>query len=165
MSALPSFEPLEDRSPAQPLRRSRQTRAKTAPVRFDRPTAPATTQTSQRKPHVKSNPAYAHRRQGLEVGVKLVTYSCLSLFGVVTLVNSLGYNWAQHSKLEHLATELADARVRTAQVNRNFTRSFDPKLEQTVMEENSYKVAPDKLQIVIANPTSAQSEAARSSGK
>jgi hypothetical protein len=88
----------------------------------------------------------------------------LSLFGIVTLVNSLGYNWAQHSKLEHLATELADARVRTAKVNRNFTRSFDPKLEQTVMEENSYKVAPDRLQIVIANPTPAQNTAVKHSG-
>jgi hypothetical protein len=79
------------------------------------------------------------------------------MFGLVTLVNSLGYNWAQHSKLEHLATELQDARVRTATVNRNFAHSFDPQLEQTVMEENSYKVAPNRLQIVIANPTIAQS--------
>lgn len=159
MSALPSFEPLEDRAPAQPLRRSRSARSY-GTQQLDRPT-PATIGQSQRKPRVKSI-AYAHRRQGLEVGVKLVTYSCLSLFGVVTLVNSLGYNWAQHSKLEHLATELADARVRTAKVNRNFTRSFDPKLEQTVMEENSYKVAPDKLQIVIANPASTQTKAENS---
>jgi hypothetical protein len=164
MSALPSFEPLEDRSPAQPLRRSRQSRSSSKSGRFDRPT-PAIAQASQRKPRVKSNPAYAHRRQGLEVGVKLVTYSCLSLFGIVTLVNSLGYNWTQHSKLAHLATELADARVRTAKVNRNFARSFDPQLEQTVMEENSYKVAPDRLQIVIANPSNTQTPAAKSSDR
>jgi hypothetical protein len=154
MSALPSFEPLEHRSPAQPVRRSRTARSHGTQL-LDRPTPP-TLQPPQRKQRTKSNPTYAHRRQGLEVGVKLITYSCLSIFGIVTLVNSLGYNWAQHSKLEHLATELADARVRTAKVNRNFTRSFDPKLEQTVMEENSYKVAPDKLQIVIANPASTQ---------
>lgn len=151
MSALPSFEPLEDRAPAQPIGRSRTTRSH-GKQQLDRPTL----QQPHRKPRTRSNPTYAHRRQGLEVGVKLVTYSCLSIFGIVTLVNSLGYNWAQHSKLEYLATELADARVRTAKVNRNFTRSFDPKLEQTVMEENSYKVAPDKLQIVIANPARTQ---------
>jgi hypothetical protein len=162
MSALPSFEPLEDRYPAQPLRRSRPARSH-GTQQLDRLT-PATTE-PHRKPRVKSNPAYAYRRQGLEVGVKLVTYSCLSLFGIVTLVNSLGYNWAQHSKLEHLATELADARVRTAKVNRNFAHSFDPKLEQTVMEENSYKVAPDKLQIVIANPANAQTPAAKNSAE
>jgi hypothetical protein len=162
MSALPSFEPLEDRSPARPLRRSPQSRTNSASARFDRDAA--TTQTLHRKPRTKSNPNYAHRRRGLEVGVKLVTYSCLSLFGIVTLVNSLGYNWAQHNKLEHLATELADARVRTAKVNRNFARSFDPKLERTVMEENSYKVAPDKLQIVITNPASTQTTA-ENSGK
>jgi hypothetical protein len=155
MSALPSFEPVENRSPAQPLRRSRSTRSHGTPQHGDRPPT-VTTQPLHRKPRTKSSLAYAHRRQGLEVGVKLITYSCLSLFGVVTLINSLGYNWAQHSKLEHLATELADARVRTAKVNDNFTRSFDPQLEQTVMEENSYKVAPDKLQIVIANPTNTQ---------
>jgi hypothetical protein len=163
MSALPSFEPLEDRSPAQPLRRSRSARSHSM-QQLDRP-SPTTIGQPYRKPRTKSHPTYAHRRQGLEVGVKLITYSCLSLFGIVTLVNSLGYNWAQHSKLEHLATELADARVRTAKVNHNFTRSFDPKLEQTVMEENSYKVAPDKLQIVIANPSNTQTPAAKNSEK
>jgi hypothetical protein len=162
MSALPSFEPLENRAPAQPLRRSRPTRSP-GTQQSDRPT-PATTGQSRRKPRVKST-AYAHRRQGLEVGVKLVTYSCLSLFGVVTSINSLSYNWAQHSKLEHLATELADARLRTAKVSHNFTRSFDPKLAQTVMEENSYKVAPDRLQIVIANPANTQTTAPKSSEK
>jgi hypothetical protein len=155
MSALPSFEPLEHRSPAQPIRRSRPDRSHHTPQHRERP-ATLPTEQPHRQPRTKSDRAYTHRRQGLEVGVKLITYSCLSLFGIVTLINSLGYNWAQHSKLEHLATELADARVRTAKVNSNFTRSFDPQLEQTVMEENTYKVAPDKLQIVIANPTNTQ---------
>jgi hypothetical protein len=162
MSALPSFEPLEDRSLAQPIRRSRSVRSSGTVI--DR-AMPVATPQPHRQTRAKSSLAYAHRRQGLEVGVKLITYSCLSLFGVVTLINSLGYNWAQHSKLEHLATELADARVRTAKVNQNFTRSFAPQLEQTVMEENSYKVSPDKLQIVIANPANTQTPPAKSSGQ
>jgi hypothetical protein len=102
---------------------------------------------------VKSNPAYVHRRQGLEAVTKLVTYSTLSVFGVVTLVNSIGYNWAQHSKLQHLETELQDAKARTEKINSNFTRSFDPAVQKSVMEDNSYKVAPDRLQIFLVNPT------------
>ena len=151
MNALPSFEPPEDRLPSRTVSRSRQTRSNSSPAQIlKRPEV-------KRRSRVKSNPAYAHRRQGLEVSIKLVTYSSLSLFGLVTLVNSLGYNWAQQSKLGHLATELQDARFRTAKVNRNFTHSFDPQLEQTVMEENSYKVAPNRLQVVLANPTSDRS--------
>ncbi len=151
MNALPSFEPPEERLPSRTANRAQQTRSHSSqsPL-IERPEG-------KRRSRVRANPAYAHRRQGLEVGIKLVTYSSLSMFGLVTLVNSLGYNWAQHSKLEHLATALQDARVRTAKVNRNFAHSFDPQLEQTVMEENSYKVAPNRLQIVISSPTIAQS--------
>jgi hypothetical protein len=106
------------------------------------------------EPRVKSslNPAYAHRRQGLEVSVKLLTYSALSVFGIVTLVNLLGYNWSQQSKLQHLETELKDAKARTQKINTSFNRSFDLQSQPSVMQENSYKIDPDTLPIVVVRP-------------
>lgn len=101
---------------------------------------------------VKVNPVYAHRRQGLEAGMKLVTYSVLSVFGMVTLVNSIGYNWAQQGKLQHLKIEVQDAKVRTEKINQNFSRSFDPQAQKSVMEESSYKIAPNRRQIVLMEP-------------
>jgi hypothetical protein len=99
-----------------------------------------------------SNPAYAHRRQGLEVSVKLITYSALSVFGMVTLVNLVGYNWSQQSKLQHLETELKDAKARTQKINTSFNRSFDLQSQPSVMQENSYKIDPDTLPIVVVRP-------------
>jgi hypothetical protein len=96
---------------------------------------------------VKLNPAYIHRRLGLEAIAKLVTYSTLSVFGMVTLASSIGYNWSQRSKLQHLETELQEAKLRTEKDRSNFSRSFAPEAQQDLMAENSYKVAPDRLQI------------------
>ena len=84
--------------------------------------------------------------------MKLMTYSALSVFGIVTLVNSIGYNWAQQGKLQHLKTEVQDAKIRTERINDNFSRSFDPQTQRSVMEENSYKVAPNRRQIVLIDP-------------
>ena len=103
----------------------------------------------RKRSRAKVNPAYAHRRQGLEAGVKLMTYSALSVFGIVTLVNSIGYNWAQQGKLHHLKTEVQDAKIRTEKINSNFSRSFDPQAKTSVMEDNSYKIAPNRRQIVL----------------
>jgi hypothetical protein len=106
----------------------------------------------RKRSRAKVNPAYAHRRQGLEAGMKLVTYSALSVFGIVTLVNSIGYYWAQQGKLQHLKTEVQDAKIRTEKINHNFSRSFDPQVQNSVMEDNSYKIAPNRRQIVLMEP-------------
>jgi hypothetical protein len=151
MNALPSFEP-----PAYPrkTRKSSGSRSTSStPTAVD--TAPAAAQTAVPRPRSrpKSNPAYAHRRQGLELITKSVAYSILSVFGVVTLVNSIGYSFSQRNKLQHLETEVHDTRIRTEQTTINFNRSFDPQAQKHVMAENSYKVAPDRLKIFLVNPS------------
>lgn len=144
MSALPSFEPSQRQS--QQIVRS-------APADIATPTR----STPRRSSRANRHRIFAQRRQGVEVSIKLVTYSLLSLAGVVTLVNILSYNWTQQSKLQDLNIAVQDARIRTAKVNSEFNRSFDPALEKSVMEENSYKVAADRIDIVIAKPAPAKS--------
>lgn len=139
MNALPSFNP----PPQSPPPRRRSTRKRQTV------TAPSPVNRVETRVKSNSNPTYAHRRQGLEVSVKLITYSALSVFGIVTLVNLLGYNWSQQSKLQHLETELKDAKARTQKINNSFNRSFDLQSQPSVMQENTYKIAPDKLPIVV----------------
>ncbi len=103
----------------------------------------------RKRSKAKINSAYAHRRQGLEAGVKLVTYSMLSVFGIVTLGNSISTNWSLHSKVQRLKTEVQDAKIRTEKINHNFSRSFDPQAQKSVMEDNTYKIAPNRRQIVL----------------
>jgi hypothetical protein len=112
-----------------------------------------TVRSFSRKTRTRLNPAYAHRRQGLEAIAKLVTYSSLSLFGIVTLVHSISYNWSQQSKLQHLETELQEAKIRTDEVNNSFSRSFDPQTQKNVMQDNSHKVAQDQRKIFLVSPS------------
>ncbi|WP_295622142.1 hypothetical protein [Chamaesiphon sp. GL140_3_metabinner_50] len=159
MNAQPSFDPPKHRSPSRTSRRARSVQMETSTlepsistptVRFSKGKASPTTR-------VRSQPTYAHRRQGLEVATKLVTYSTLSIFGIITLVNSIGYNYVQRSKLQHIETEVQDAKIRADKVNANFTRSFDPQIQSSIMQENSYKVAPDRLPIFLVNSESDRS--------
>ncbi len=149
MNAQPSFDP-QEHSPQQrtslTLRQSR--KLERDPVRTTKKGS-----FRRKRSRIKSTAVYAHRRQGLEAATKLVTYSALSVFGMVTLVNSIGYSYSQQGKLQHLKTELQDAKIRTEKINSNFSRSFDPHAAKNVMQENSYKVAPDRRQIVLLIPT------------
>ncbi len=151
MNALPSFDP----STYPPKRRKPRSGQSISSTNTLVDNAPTPTQTAAPRPRSrpKSNPAYAHRRQGLELITKSVAYSILSIFGVVTLVNSIGYSSSQRSKLQHLELEVHDTKIRTEQTTNNFNRSFDPQAQKSVMTENSYKVAPDRLQIFLVNPS------------
>ncbi len=144
MNALPSFNP----PPQSPQSR------KSARKQSRTMTENSSSRSVRIKP--KSNPAYAYRRQGLEASVRLIAYSALSVFGLVTLVNLLGYNWSQQPKLQHIETELKDAKARTQKTNSSFNRSFDLQSQKSVMQENSYKFAADRSPIVIVTPAAAQ---------
>jgi hypothetical protein len=152
MNALPSLDP----STYPPKRRKHRSGRSMSSTKTVVDNDPTPTQTAAPRPRSrpKSNPAYAHRRQGLELITKSVAYSILSVFGVVTLVNSIGYSFSQRSKLQHLELEVHDTKIRTEQTTNNFNRSFDPQAQKSVMAENSYKVAPDRLQIFLVNPSS-----------
>jgi hypothetical protein len=149
MNALPSFEPPTYSRKTRKSSGDRSTSSPTTAV----DNTPTATQAAAPRPRSrpKSNPAYAHRRQGLELITKSVAYSILSVFGVVTLVNSIGYSFVQRNKLQHLETEVHDTQIRTEKTTINFNRSFDPQAQKNVMAENSYKVAPDRLQIFLVN--------------
>jgi hypothetical protein len=44
---------------------------------------------------------------------------------------------------------LKDAKARTQKINTSFNRSFDLQSQPSVMQENTYKIDPDKLPIVV----------------
>jgi hypothetical protein len=130
MNALPSFEPQQQLPPP--------------PQKLPR-----------RKSRVKSDRANSYRRQRAEALTKLATYSVLSVFGLVTLVNLVAYNWSQQAKFQSLETELKHAKIRGEKIRYDFDRSADPYSQQNVTQENSFKIAKDQLQVVIVNPAQA----------
>jgi hypothetical protein len=82
---------------------------------------------------------------------KLVVYSLLSILGITSLTNLVVYSMNQQNKLYHLKSEVKDAKQRLATKNADFQYSFDPRVTKSLMEENSYRVAKDKLPIVPFN--------------
>jgi hypothetical protein len=82
---------------------------------------------------------------------KLVVYLLLSILGITSLTNLVAYSMNQQSKLYHLRSEVKDAKQRLATKNADFQYSFDPRVSKSLMEENSYRVAKDKLPIVPYN--------------
>jgi hypothetical protein len=82
---------------------------------------------------------------------KLVIYLLLSILGITSLTNLVLYSTNQQNKLYHLRSEVKDAKQRLATKNADFQYSFDPRVTKSLMEENSYRVAKDKLPIVPFN--------------
>ena len=85
MNALPSLDP----STYPPKRRKHRSGRSMSSNKTVAANTAAADETAAPRPRSrpKSNPAYAHRRQGLELITKSVAYSILSVFGVVTLVD------------------------------------------------------------------------------
>jgi cell division protein FtsL len=79
---------------------------------------------------------------------KLGVYLLLSILGITSLTNLVVYSMNQQSKLYQLKSEVKDAKQRLATKNADFQYSFDPRVTKSLMEENSYRVAKDKLPIV-----------------
>ena len=145
MNAQHSFEP-----PEYSIQRRRSSASQQLEqFQSDTPSQSKTELSPRKRSRSKVKSTYAHRRQGLEAGVKLVTYSVLSVFGIVSLVNSVSNNWSLHGKVQHLKTEVQDAKIRTEKINQSFSRSFDPQAQKSMMEDNSYKIAPNRRQIIL----------------
>jgi hypothetical protein len=82
---------------------------------------------------------------------KLVVYSLLSILGITSLTHLVDYSMDQQNKLYHLRSEVKDAKQRQAAKNSDFQYSFDPRVNKSLMEENSYRIAKDKLPIIPFN--------------
>jgi len=83
---------------------------------------------------------------------KLVIYSLLFVLSSVSLVKMVSYSVAHQSKLHLLRSEVKDAKQRTQLVDESFQRSFDPHIVKELMQESSYKVAPDQKPIKVYVP-------------
>jgi hypothetical protein len=83
---------------------------------------------------------------------KLVVYSLLFALGIVSLVKMVNYNLTQQSKLHLLRSEVKDAKQRMQIVDESFQRSFDPHMAKELMQESSYKIAPDQKPIKVYTP-------------
>jgi hypothetical protein len=108
--------------------------------------------TAKARPRRIASKATVSQQQRLFASsTKLAVYLLLSILGITSLTNLVLYSMNQQNKLYHLRSEVKDAKQRIATKNADFQYSFDPRVTKSLMEENSYRVAKDKLPIVPFN--------------
>jgi hypothetical protein len=100
---------------------------------------------------ISSKATVSQQQRLFAASTKLVVYLLLSILGITSLTNLVLYSMNQQNKLYHLRSEVKDAKQRLATKNADFQYSFDPRVTKSLMEENSYRVAKDKLPIVPFN--------------
>jgi hypothetical protein len=107
--------------------------------------------TTARPRRISAKATVSQQQQLFAASTKLVIYLLLSILGITSLTNLVLYSMNQQGKLYHLRSEVKDAKQRLATKNADFQYSFDPRVTKSLMEENSYRVAKDKLPIIPYN--------------
>ncbi len=107
--------------------------------------------TTTRPRRITAKATVSQQQRLFASSTKLVVYLLLSILGITSLTNLVLYSTNQQNKLYHLRSEVKDAKQRIATKNADFQYSFDPRVTKSLMEENSYRVAKDKLPIVPYN--------------
>lgn len=174
MSASPHLQPL---APHPPLRRYRDAndlrgRAPRRPRSGRHPSAqpptapppspqssaaPAPTRrpTPRRRPKPKqrSKPKQHLANRGLaaETVLKLIVNGVLSAGAIFTLMNLFPYYWAQQAKLQEVRQQTQAIEQEVIGLQEDFNRSFDPSQAQSVMQDQSGLLAPNKRRVVLTN--------------
>ncbi len=94
-----------------------------------------------------------HRRhtQGAIVGettAKLVVNVMLCAAALTGLTKLWPYHSSQQTKLREVRAEVKLTEKRVKDLKKDFSRSFDPKQANSVMQEQSYRVDPAQRQVV-----------------
>lgn len=99
-------------------------------------------QHSQRRPK-------SHRGVTVEISLKLVANSILSLGAIAALIKLLPYHFVQQAKLQEIRLEVKETETRVANIRQNFNRYFDPAQAKKVMQEQSPRLEPNQRRIVL----------------
>ena len=78
----------------------------------------------------------------------------LSWAAIAALTQLLPYNMSQQEKLTELREELDITQVRVTHLQKEFSRHFDPKQAETIMQEQSHRVDPKQRRVVVLDPPS-----------
>lgn len=169
MSASPQPHPL---TPHPPLRRRRDAgdsrgstprrsrsrrrpTAQAAPAQTPTEPAAATAPSPTRRPTPRRRPKPKPRRArhglAVETVLKLVVNGVLSAGAIFTLMNLFPYYWAQQAKLQEVRQQTQAIEQEVISLQEDFNRSFDPSQAQSVMQDQSGLLAPNKRRVVLTN--------------
>jgi hypothetical protein len=97
---------------------------------------------------------YRHHAKGgvaIELTIKLLVNSLLSLAALAALVKLLPFHLSQQAKLREISIEVGQTEQRVQHLRDNFNRNFDPQEATKIMQEQNPRVDPHQLRVVWLN--------------
>jgi cell division protein FtsB len=107
---------------------------------------------SRQKQHPKQQTkrcTRSNRALAIEIAIKLIANSVLSIAALAALVRLLPYQFSQQSKLQEIRLEVNETEAEVHTLRSNFNRYFDPTQAKKVMQEQSPRLDPNQRRIVL----------------
>jgi hypothetical protein len=93
----------------------------------------------------------AYQVMALETTVKVGVNILMSIAAVSALVQLLPYHWSQQDKLREVRTEVKVMEGRVQNLQKEFTRNFDPSEAKNIMQQKSYRFGPNQRPVILMN--------------
>ena len=88
-----------------------------------------------------------HHQIELEVKIKLLVNGLLSIASIVAIAKLVPYQLSQLEKLEDIRAKTGVLEAEVQQLRKDFTRNFDSRQTQKIMQEQSPFIAPNQRRI------------------
>jgi hypothetical protein len=104
----------------------------------------------------------SYQIMAMETSAKITVNVVIITAAISALAQLLPYHWLQQSKLREIRTEVKLMEGRVNNLRTEFSRNFDPSQAQIIKQEQSYRFAPNKRQVVFVNPDTKGAEQSES---
>lgn len=99
--------------------------------------------------HKRHQRLRSYQVMALETTAKIGVNIVISATALSALTQLLPYHWLQQEKLREIRTEIKIMELRVNNLHSQFSRSFDPRQAQSIMQEQSNRFAPNQRQVVL----------------
>jgi hypothetical protein len=110
---------------------------------------------SLRKHRQKRHRARSHQAIAAEAVVKILVHSSLSIASVVAMFKLMPYQQVQLDKLQEIRLRVQETETRVNQLSQEFNRNFDARQTKSLMQEQSYRVDPNRRRVFFLNNSAA----------
>ncbi|BAZ41150.1 hypothetical protein NIES4101_71120 [Calothrix sp. NIES-4101] len=93
----------------------------------------------------------SYRVMALETSVKIGVNIAISTAAISALVQILPDHWTQQEKLRAVRTEVNQMEARVDILQAEFSRNFDPRQTQSIMQQQGYRFDPNQRRVVLMN--------------
>ncbi|MEA5571595.1 hypothetical protein [Calothrix sp. UHCC 0171] len=93
----------------------------------------------------------SYRVMALETTVKIGVNIAISTAAISALVQILPTHWTQQEKLRAVRTEVNQMEARVDILQAEFSRNFDPRQTQRIMQQQGYRFDPNQRRVVLMN--------------